>query len=527
MTSPSHRLLTLWFPDWPAECLRDDGSALVVFHRDRVVAATAPARAAGVSVGQRRRVATARCPEAATPARDRDHEHQRFAAVLDALCDLVPGVDIVDAGHVVLDIKGPAGYFGGENAVIDHLRNRILPGVVPAGVSSPAVGVGSTMVTSAVAALRSHRCGHPVVEPNADPQWRATVELAELIATGDVDADAADVLARVGVRTLGDIATIGVSAMSDRFGAMGARLHRLAVGDDHRRPVVTVPSEAPAVCRWFDPPVAETTPVVFMARDVVDELLSSPALHGRVCTGVLIEFGTEHAEISRRQWSHADGFPVTALVDRVRWQLDAWVRRPGAITAPIDRLSITVTDTAADAGAVQRLWGGRGTADDDAQRTVARLSSLLGPDKVLVAEWCGGRLTGERYAWVPATAALHADPERDCERVTPTDGVWAGAVVRPAPNTVPIAPIPVDVCDADGATVVVGGRGDLSAPPATVRLAGREHSVTCWAGPWPVTERWWEPRRRRLARVQVVFDDGTAHLLAVERRRWSLMGSYI
>jgi len=50
--------------------------------------------------------------------------------------------------------------------------------------------------------------------------------------------------------------------------------------------------------------------------------------------------------------------------------------------------------------------------------------------------------------------------------------------------------------------------------------------VVWWAGPWPVTERWWEPRRRRLARLQVVFDDGTAHLLAVERRRWSIVGSY-
>jgi protein ImuB len=48
-----------------------------------------------------------------------------------------------------------------------------------------------------------------------------------------------------------------------------------------------------------------------------------------------------------------------------------------------------------------------------------------------------------------------------------------------------------------------------------------------WAGPWPVEQRWWEPdRRRRLARFQVVLDDGTAQQLAVEHRQWWLLASY-
>ena len=37
-----------------------------------------------------------------------------------------------------------------------------------------------------------------------------------------------------------------------------------------------------------------------------------------------------------------------------------------------------------------------------------------------------------------------------------------------------------------------------------------------WAGPWPLDERWWDiERRRRRARVQVVLEGGTAHVLVI------------
>jgi protein ImuB len=51
--------------------------------------------------------------------------------------------------------------------------------------------------------------------------------------------------------------------------------------------------------------------------------------------------------------------------------------------------------------------------------------------------------------------------------------------------------------------------------------------VVAWAGPWPVEERWWDPAgHRRRARVQVLDDTGTAHLLAVEGGRWWLEATY-
>ena len=84
------------------------------------------------------------------------------------------------------------------------------------------------------------------------------------------------------------------------------------------------------------------------------------------------------------------------------------------------------------------------------------------------------------------------------------------------------------VADEHGRPVAVGGRGELSAPPATLTVAsGPVQAIIGWAGPWPLDERWWdESHHRRLARFQVVTADGAAHLVAVERQQWRVLASY-
>ena len=60
-----------------------------------------------------------------------------------------------------------------------------------------------------------------------------------------------------------------------------------------------------------------------------------------------------------------------------------------------------------------------------------------------------------------------------------------------------------------------GERAGTAQRPSVDRLSvegGPWQAVAAWAGPWPVTERWWSARRRR-ARLQVVMADGTARLL--------------
>ena len=159
---------------------------------------------------------------------------------------------------------------------------------------------------------------------------------------------------------------------------------------------------------------------------------------------------------------------------------------------------------------------------------------MVGDRAVLVPAWRGGRLPGDRYDWVPASTTDLTDADDTAERLRPRlrrrtgVGPWPGSLPTPSPAVVPAEVQPAELADADGRPVLVSGRGELSADPATLAIGGRPaQAITGWAGPWPLDERWWEPRRhRRLARFQVVTADGAAHLVLAEHRHWWVAASY-
>jgi protein ImuB len=118
-------------------------------------------------------------------------------------------------------------------------------------------------------------------------------------------------------------------------------------------------------------------------------------------------------------------------------------------------------------------------------------------------------------------AAPGPDPAR---RIDP----WPGRIPEPAPAIVHPSPPPAEVQDGRGERVAVSGRGLLSGAPSRLRVAGGAWvPIAAWAGPWPVDERWWDPRaHRRVARLQVTTDQGTAYLLKLAGGRWWVEATY-
>ena len=103
---------------------------------------------------------------------------------------------------------------------------------------------------------------------------------------------------------------------------------------------------------------------------------------------------------------------------------------------------------------------------------------------------------------------------------------WPGRLPPPAPTHVLRVPVPVEVVDPAGVPCGVSGRGLLSGEPSRLSVGGGPwEPIVAWAGPWPVTERWWSGRRRR-ARFQVVTADGAARLLCTERAQWWVEALY-
>jgi protein ImuB len=161
---------------------------------------------------------------------------------------------------------------------------------------------------------------------------------------------------------------------------------------------------------------------------------------------------------------------------------------------------------------------------------------MLGPDAVTTAVLVGGRDPADQVRLVPwgdervATVdnlARSPGPARRPRGGGAEVPPWPGRLAGPSPAAIHCPPWPAEICDGDGVPVSVTGRGVISAPPASVAIAGAPaQTVTGWAGPWPLEERWWEAGGRRKAWLQVLLDDGAAYLMARQAGRWWMEASY-
>ncbi|MBT5867187.1 MAG: DNA polymerase Y family protein [Ilumatobacter sp.] len=540
-------MVTVWLPDWPVVAAGFDGNLpAAVMSANRVVARTAAAAAEGVVIGQRRRQAQRRCPEIELVDHDPARDAREFEPVVRAVAEVSPRLDVIEPGWVSLAARGPSKYFGGDAAVAEHLQHVVaeVGMVVLAGV-----GVADGRFSSSVAARLSVRRDSPVVvEPEQSPAFCASLPIGWLQTLGESDPEMIDLFTRLGLRRLGDLAALDPADVLGRFGHPGVHAHRLAAGADVRPSSTTDPAPERRLDQVLDDPVAQASAVVFVAKQLADELGQSLAATGRVCTRLVVELETEHGERSERSWYRSAGLNAPAMVERVRWQLDAWVNLPRGseheITGGIALIRLTPDEVRADVGSQLGLWGGQSEADRQAARTIARLTSMTSDDAVTVPVWNGGRLPADRYRWVPAS---NVDLDGRARAVSSAgtgsgpSGPWPGALPAPSPSTVFADPHPAEVLDDVGQPVQVSGRGVVSAPPAQFRLMsgdeasgwrpGRTRDIAAWAGPWPIDERWWEPEgHRRLARFQVITEDlagdQRGYLVVAEHRRWWVAALY-
>jgi protein ImuB len=538
-TSP--RMVSVWFPDWPVAAAGFPADVpAAVMSANRVVARTAAAATEGVVVGQRRRQAQRRCPHITLIDHDADRDAREFEPVVRAVAEISPRLDVVEPGWITLRALGPSRYFGGDAVLADRLADCLVEvGGADTASGVPGVGIADGRFASSIAARLAVRQGHPViVEAGESPTFCADLPLGWLQTLGESDPELIELFARLGLRRLGDLAALSAVDVLGRFGHVGVHAHRLASGADTRPSSTTDPAPERRLDQVLDDPAAQSSAVVFVAKQLADELAGSLAADGRVCTRLVVLLESEHGERSERSWYRSAGLTAPAMVERVRWQLDAWVGLPRGsdqeLTGGIALVRLTPDEVRADEGSQLGLWGGQTEADRRAARAIARLSTLTSQDAVTVPVWRGGRLPADRYEWVPATMVdLEAVSRAGCGPMGP----WPGALPSPSPATVFADPHPVEVLDEHGEVVRVTGRGMVSARPAMLRLLtgddasgwrrGRARPIVAWAGPWPIEERWWEPERhRRLARFQVVTDDHDGYLVVAEHRRWWIGARY-
>jgi protein ImuB len=512
----STRTLVLWIPDWPlvAAGVAARQPAAVVF-ANRVVACSAAARAEGVARGLRRREAQARCPDLVVLEHDPGRDARAFEPAVAAVAAFAPRVEVVRPGVAAVATLGPSRYFGGDEALAARVVAAVAA-VLPVDPHGPGCRVG--VADGAFAAGLAARRGL-VVAAGTSPAFLAPFPVSVL-----EQPQLADLLVRLGLRTLGALAALPADDVLARFGLEGALAHRLARGLDERPLAGHEPPPQFAVQAELDPPAERVDTAAFVARSLAGELHEALAAQGLACTRIGIEAETEHGERLARLWRADGALTAGAIADRVRWQLDGWLHATAGADRPtggITLLRLVPDQVVPDDGRQLGFWGGAAETADRAARALARVQGMLGPEAVRTAVASGGRHPGERVTLVPW------GDERAPAR--PADPPWPGTVPSPSPATVFAPPLPATVVGPAGEAVGVTGRGQVTAPPARVAVAGGRWSpVLAWAGPWPADERWWDPAaHRRRARFQVVAGDGgEAWLLALEAGQWWAEASY-
>lgn len=161
----------------------------------------------------------------------RGEEARRFAHVLARAGELCPWVHPIRLGVGALPARGPARFFGGEEAVVARLAAVVgaldevrdlddLAGTDNVGEEAR-IGIADGLFAAMLAA-RSEL----IVPPGGTADFLAPWSVATLARP-----DLAVTLQRLGITTLGQFAALPAPNVSDRFGADAAACHAVARGE--------------------------------------------------------------------------------------------------------------------------------------------------------------------------------------------------------------------------------------------------------------------------------------------------------
>jgi protein ImuB len=326
------------------------------------------------------------------------------------------------------------------------------------------------------------------------------------------DAELRAAFRRWGTRTGAQLAALPADAVVLRLGEPGARVCRLARGEetsDDEPFVPQLPADALEEAVDLDYSVHELEPLTFVLRGLVDRALARLGARSLACAGLTLRLALDPRGLDVRSVPiAAPTRDAATLIQLMRLDL---ARRPpdtAIVGARIIALPARVRPTQLD------ILRPAGPAPDRLAATIARLAALVGPENV-------------------GAPALEDTWREEAVHVAPY-GIAAG----PPPS---LAPLPVANDVSDGSTPLSIRRlrpaqeiEVLMGRAGPVALRGRDTTarVLVAAGPYRASGEWWraEEDGGRFARTywDVHASDGAVYRVHQNERdgRWFLDGYY-
>ncbi|HXA19161.1 MAG TPA: DNA polymerase Y family protein [Thermoanaerobaculia bacterium] len=463
-----------------------------------IVAATRRARKKGIQPGLSLAQARSLLPKLIARGRDSECERTAQEALLEVAETFSPRVEDAGEGLVFLDVTGMERHFAGDDESDNrqpttdntspelHLARAALRACD--AISLPArVGIAGSKLAARVAAELPK--SPTVVAPGQEATFLAPLPLTRL----SPELEAAAMLHRFGLSSIGDLARLPESEIASRLGEVGRELHWAARGIDPRP---LMPRPLPSEFREgmeLEWPLVALEPFLFIANAALDRLSKRMEIQGFACKRLEFTLTLDPDGYDAR------GIDLPAPTRDVKtmltlMRLDLEKTPPGA---PVAGFSF-VAHPDRPRRAQLSLFGPSAVSPETLATTIAKLISILGDGRVGMPMTVDGHLP-ERYA-----INLFSPPPPPDLRRTPARarGLLAVRTFRP--------PIPIEVTtrEAQGDDVQIATIRSLAdvisdtRPPAPdsrprveaggkVEIAG---TVRICSGPWRVEEGWWSDR---------------------------------
>lgn len=259
--------------------------------RKPVRAATAEARSFGICVGMPLRQAEQLCPQALFLPADPKAEADLARHLLAGLYALAPRVELAEGGEAYLELDGLGDPAAFSARVAEYLQRRLL--------SRPALGIASSKFVARTAAglagvtMTSGGAFVRTVPQGSERTFLAPLGVADHLP---VEARLIERLRLFGLRTLADLARLPLAAVESQFGADGLYALRLARGEDTSPLVPWDPPQRMEESSRLDPPVDNLTPLLFVARGLVDRLGTRLVEGGHAATVIRLSMELEDGE---------------------------------------------------------------------------------------------------------------------------------------------------------------------------------------------------------------------------------------
>ncbi|TQJ40561.1 DNA polymerase-4 [Arthrobacter sp. SLBN-112] len=200
--------------------------------RSVVLSGSYEARAFGVKSAMPMAVAMRMCPQAVV-IEPRHKLYYEVSGQLMAIFESITGlVEPLSVDEAFLDVTGALRRLGPPRGIGELIRRRVAAEL---GITA-SVGIAETKFVAKIASTRCKPDGLLLIGPDETVPYLHSLPVGALWGVG---AKTGEVLAKMGIRSVADVAATPVSSLKKVLGATGEHVHQLAWGIDPR-PVTPV-----------------------------------------------------------------------------------------------------------------------------------------------------------------------------------------------------------------------------------------------------------------------------------------------